>query len=163
MLPPKSCWMPAPIAPTTLRDRTTMPRTRPRLRTIREPSTVNAVVTHSLCTSGAAAAGYIAIALTPCEFRFLLGKEAHDPDHGILAERRTREVARFDFERGLHGHVQAAVDGVFDQRDGQRRPSRQLAGERVDRRPELIGGHRLVDPAHGFGLGRGKPRRLDEV
>src|SRR5215472_11415776 len=46
MLPPPSCWKAAPMLPTTLRERTVIPRTMPRLRTIRAPSMVNAVVTH---------------------------------------------------------------------------------------------------------------------
>src|SRR5262249_43513834 len=46
MFPPPSCWKAAPMLPTTLRERTVMPRTTPRFRTIRAPSMLNAVVTH---------------------------------------------------------------------------------------------------------------------
>src|SRR5262252_6849161 len=37
MLPPKRLWIPAPIVPTIDRERTTMPRTMPRLRRTRKP------------------------------------------------------------------------------------------------------------------------------
>src|SRR5689334_2273398 len=37
MLPPKRLWIPAPIVPTIERERTTIPRTMPRLRLIRKP------------------------------------------------------------------------------------------------------------------------------
>src|SRR5215475_14422861 len=47
MLPPKSVCRPATKVPKTLRDRTTMPRTTPRLRTVRCPGSSKAVVTRS--------------------------------------------------------------------------------------------------------------------
>src|SRR6187549_2510365 len=45
MLPPTSVCSDAPIVPTMLRERTTMPRTRPILRTMRHPGSSKAVVT----------------------------------------------------------------------------------------------------------------------
>src|SRR5262245_14710770 len=45
MLPPTSVCSDAPSVPTMLRERTTMPRTRPMLRTMRQPGSSNAVVT----------------------------------------------------------------------------------------------------------------------
>src|SRR4029453_4905073 len=45
VLPPTSVCSDAPIVPTMLRERTTMPRTRPMLRTMRQPGSSNAVVT----------------------------------------------------------------------------------------------------------------------
>src|SRR6185437_2436687 len=45
MLPPNSDWMPAPILPITLRERTVMPRTRPRYWVTRCPSISLVVVT----------------------------------------------------------------------------------------------------------------------
>src|SRR4029079_4579429 len=50
--------------------------------------------------------------LAPCEFRFRLGKKAHDPDHGILAEGRTREVAGLDLQRRLQRLAHPAVDPI---------------------------------------------------
>src|ERR1700675_123640 len=46
ILPPKSVWIVAPMLATTLRERTVMPRTTPRLEATRYPSNVKAVVTH---------------------------------------------------------------------------------------------------------------------
>src|SRR5215510_8405437 len=45
MLPPISVCSDAPSVPTMLRERTTMPRTRPILRTMRQPGSSKAVVT----------------------------------------------------------------------------------------------------------------------
>src|SRR5262245_19634412 len=45
MLPPTNVCSDAPMVPTMLRDRTTIPRTRPMLRTMRQPGSSNAVVT----------------------------------------------------------------------------------------------------------------------
>src|SRR5512143_2055660 len=45
MLPPKNAWIPAPMLPMTLRERTVMPRTTPRFTLIRQPSKPKAVVT----------------------------------------------------------------------------------------------------------------------
>src|SRR6476619_516333 len=45
MLPPTSVCSDAPIVPTMLRERTTMPRTRPMFRTMRHPGSSKAVVT----------------------------------------------------------------------------------------------------------------------
>src|SRR5262245_3379572 len=45
MLPPTSVCSDAPSVPTMLRERTTIPRTRPMLRTMRQPGSSNAVVT----------------------------------------------------------------------------------------------------------------------
>src|SRR5262245_32019139 len=45
MLPPTSVCSDAPSVPTMLRERTTMPRTRPMLRTMRQPGNSKAVVT----------------------------------------------------------------------------------------------------------------------
>src|SRR6266571_9531711 len=148
MLPPKSCWMPAPNAPTTLRERTMIPRTRPRLRTMREPSTVNAVVTHSLWTSGAACIGYIAIALPPSEFGFLLGEEAHDPDRGVVTESRPRKVAGLDLERLIQRQVVAAPDRVLDHGDGEGRRLRQARRTFVHGFRKVVWCDGLVDPAH---------------
>src|SRR5262249_43216618 len=50
MLPPKSVCNPAPILPTMLRDRTTIPRTIPRFRRIRCPGNSRAVVTRLAVT-----------------------------------------------------------------------------------------------------------------
>src|ERR1700722_20724179 len=45
MLPPNSDWKPAPILPSTLRERTVRPRTRPRYFVTRWPSISLVVVT----------------------------------------------------------------------------------------------------------------------
>ena len=45
MLPPTIVWSVPPIVPKIERERTVMPRTTPKVRTIRKPSSVNAVVT----------------------------------------------------------------------------------------------------------------------
>src|SRR5438445_7985413 len=45
MFPPPSCWKAAPMLPTTLRERTVMPLTRPMFRATRNPSMPKAVVT----------------------------------------------------------------------------------------------------------------------
>src|SRR5579885_39399 len=50
MLPPTIVCSPAPIVPTMERERTTMPRTIPRLRLTRKPGSSNAVVTYSCGT-----------------------------------------------------------------------------------------------------------------
>src|SRR5512135_2548370 len=44
MLPPNRLWMPAPMVPTIERDRTTMPRTMPRVRVTRYPGSSGADV-----------------------------------------------------------------------------------------------------------------------
>src|SRR4029077_8729960 len=95
MLPPKTCWMLAPKFPTMLRERTTIPRTMPRLRSIRTPSIWNAVVTHDRCT----AAGWGAYC---CCIGLLLGKA------DSVAPSLAPELA---FEEGSFRRVLTQVEG----------------------------------------------------
>src|SRR5579871_6897585 len=69
MFPPTMVCNPAPIVPTMERERTTIPRTIPRLRFTRKPGNSNAVVTFSC---GTMPASYAAVNL---DHRFILDED----------------------------------------------------------------------------------------
>src|ERR1700681_1337701 len=102
MLPPNRVCSAAPIDPTKLRERTTMPRTMPRLRTTQWPGSSNAVVTLSrkiamaapseLCAKPARLAGCGQSRAAPRHRRSLRDSRLSSERHDDLAPHRCRAV-----------------------------------------------------------------------
>src|SRR5215510_6813622 len=97
MLPPTSVCSDAPSVPTMLRERTTMPRTRPMLRTMRQPGSSKAVVT---------SLGLIALMARMVTEESLRDEKAHEIANGREVVERVDAldhlVAALDAENGRH-------------------------------------------------------------
>src|SRR5215470_4122366 len=124
MLPPKRLWMPAPIVPTIERERTTMPRTMPRLRRTRKPGRSWAEVVNDRSSTFDPRAGLARL------FRDQVGLEAdqrellagHAPPH---AREDARAVGDGDAQDDEETHSRA--DGKGEHAEGREREG-EVAG-----------------------------------
>src|SRR5258705_7935081 len=153
MLPPKSVWMEAPMLATTLRERTVIPRTTPRLAAIRYPSKVNAVVTH-----------WRGMGMWPRSVRRRL-EYGHELSSGDSRERRG--TAHLALHQGAiilpAPHVPPVREGNAGRCRGAPPPRHEGAAARGLRRSDGTRGRdpapvRPAGPAHPHG--RPPPRRL---
>src|ERR1051325_11110759 len=107
MSPPKNCWNFTPMLPTTERDRTVMPRTTPRVRVTRNPSSEFAVVVRK--SGGSRSAIVLSIAK---------GVAGSGQPHGA------HQRAADHVGRPMHAKVHARVEtGENDRRDHPVLPS----------------------------------------